>query len=149
MQIIIQVQTQMSKDGPSSSNILSKPEHILSFIKHAIQNDMMQDTVPEQASTGPSPHQGLTLDDLRIVPEGEQDDDADMEGDSDDEAPGLPGARANDEMTITALNLLLSILEGTLFCLQALFNILLTVPISKSDTLLAVSSHSGSNSRGC
>ena len=97
----------------------------------------------------PLPHQGLTLDDLRIVPEEEQDDDADMEGDSDDEAPGLPWAQANDEMTITALNLLLSILEGTLFCLQALFNILLTVPISKSDTLLAVSSHSGSNSRGC
>ena len=133
----------MSKDGDSSSNILSKPEHILSFIKHALQNDMLQDTVPEQMSTGPSPHKGLTLDDLRIVPEEEQHDDADMEGDSDDEERGLPGARANDEMTITALNLLLSILEGTLFCPQALFNILLTVPISKSDTLLAVSSHSG------
>jgi len=55
------------------------------------------------------------MDDLRIVPEEEQDDDIDTEGDSDDETPGLEGARPNDEMTITSLNLLLSVLEGALF----------------------------------
>jgi len=35
-----------------------------------------------------------------LVPEEEQDDDIDTEGDSDDETPGLEGARPNDEMTI-------------------------------------------------
>lgn len=110
LQIIIQAQTQMSKDGPSSNNILSKPEHILSFIKHALQNETMQDAAQKQQSKGP-PSLGLTMDDLRIVPEEEQDD-VDMESDSDDEAPGPQGVQPNDEMTITALNLLLSILEG-------------------------------------
>ena len=105
----------MSRDGPSSSNLLSKPEHILSFIKHALQNDTTQNTAPKRASKGPRPQQGLTVEDLRIVPEEEQSDDADMEHDSDDETPGFQGARPNDEMTITALNLLLSILEGSLF----------------------------------
>jgi hypothetical protein len=100
----------MSKDGPSSNNILSKPEHILSFIKHALQNETMQDAAQKQQSKGP-PSLGLTMDDLRIVPEEEQDD-VDMESDSDDEAPGPQGVQPNDEMTITALNLLLSILEG-------------------------------------
>ena len=82
------------------------------------------------------------MDDLRIVPDEEKGDDANMEHDSDDETPGLQGTRPNDEMTITALNLLLSILEGALFRLQALLNVLLIVPISKSDTFLAVSSDS-------
>lgn len=57
------------------------------------------------------------MNDLRIVPEDDPDEDNDTEADSDDETPGLPGARPNDEMTITALNLLLSILEGSLFYL--------------------------------
>jgi len=56
------------------------------------------------------------MDDLRLVPEEEQGDD--LEGDSDDETPGPQGVQPNDEMTITALNLLLSILEGVLFHLH-------------------------------
>ena len=57
------------------------------------------------------------MNDFRIVPEDDQDEDNDTEADSDDETPGLQGAGPNDEMTITALNLLLSILEGYLFYL--------------------------------
>jgi hypothetical protein len=101
----------MSKDD-SSSSILSKPEHVLTFIKHALQSYTMQDAA---SSVDPNPHQGLTMDDLRIVPEEDPDDDSGTEGDSDDETPSLQGARPNDEMTITALNLLLSVLEGALF----------------------------------
>lgn len=55
------------------------------------------------------------MNDLRIVSEGDEDEDNDSEADSDDETLGLQGARPNDEITITALNLLLSILEGSLF----------------------------------
>lgn len=105
----------MSRDGPSSNNMLNKPEHIFSFIKHALQNETIQDTASKRASKDSRSRPGLTMDDLRIVPEEEQDDDIDTEGDSDDETPGLEGARPNDEMTITSLNLLLSVLEGALF----------------------------------
>ncbi|KAI9509135.1 hypothetical protein F5148DRAFT_1348955 [Russula earlei] len=109
LQLIIQVQTQMSKDGPSpSDNILNRPEHILSFVKHALQSVPIQDSTSKQASEGSSPRHGLTMDDLRIVRDEVQND---TEGDSDDETSGVQGARPNDEMTETGLNLLLSVLE--------------------------------------
>jgi hypothetical protein len=117
LQLIVQVQSRMSRDDTSSNNILSKPEHVLTFIKHALQSDTVQDTVPKQASVDPSSRHGLTRKDLRIVSEDDPDEDNDTEADSDDETPGLQGARPNDEMTVTALNLLLSILEGSLFYL--------------------------------
>jgi hypothetical protein len=107
----------MSRDNTSSNNILSKPEHVLTFIKHALQSDTVQDTVPKQASVDPSSRQGLTMNDLRIVSQDDPDEDNDIDADSDDEAQDLQGAQSNDEMTITALNLLLSVLEGSLFYL--------------------------------
>jgi hypothetical protein len=103
----------MSSDDPSS-NILGRPEHVLTFIKHALQSE---DTASKQVSVDPNPRQGLTMDDLRMVSEEDPDGDGDKDGDSDDETPGLRGARPDDEMTITALNLLLSVLEGALICL--------------------------------
>ena len=113
LQLIVRVQTRMSSDDPSS-NILGRPEHVLTFIKHALQSE---DTASKQVSVDPNPRQGLTMDDLRMVSEEDPDDDGDKDGDSDDETPGLRGARPDDEMTITALNLLLSVLEGALICL--------------------------------
>jgi hypothetical protein len=139
----------MSKDGPSSNNILSKPEHILSFIKHALQNETMQVAAQKQTSKGPMPRSGLTMGDLRIVPEEEQGDDVDLEGDSDDETSDPQGVQLNDEMTITALNLLLSILEGALFHLHTFLSKYLWSLFSKSNTFLAVSSHSRRDPRGC
>lgn len=112
LQLIAQVQSRMSRDDTSSNNMLSKPEHVLTFIKHALRNDIVQDTAPKQASVDPSSHQGLTMNDLRIVSEDDPDEDNDTEADSDDETPDLQGARPDDEMTITALNLLLSIVEA-------------------------------------
>jgi hypothetical protein len=38
-----------------------------------------------------------------------------MEGDRDDEVPGPQGVRRSDEVTITTLNLLVTVLEGALF----------------------------------
>jgi hypothetical protein len=110
----------MSRDGPSSNNILNKPEHILSFIKHALQNDAtLQDSTLKRTSQKPGTRQGLTMDDLRIVPQDKQDDDMGTGGDSDDETPESEQAQPNDEMTITALDLLLSLLEGISFCFTA------------------------------
>ncbi|KAN0132796.1 hypothetical protein V8E53_009467 [Lactarius tabidus] len=113
LQLIVQVQTQMSKDGPSSSNILSKPEHVFSFIKHALHSDStLQSPDPKTGPKRPSARQGMTMNDLRIVPKEEQDEDLDIDGDSDDETPNQEVAQPNNEMTITALNLLLSVLEA-------------------------------------
>lgn len=56
---------------------------------------------------------GLTLSDLKIVEVDEDDDGFLEEADSDDEHPGSEGPPDN-EMTATAINLLLSILEGEL-----------------------------------
>ena len=89
------------------------------------------------------------MGDLRIVPEEEQGDDVDSEVDSDDETPDPQGVQPNDEMTITALNLLLSILEGALVHLHTFLRKYLRPLSSKSNTLLAVSSHSRRDPRGC
>lgn len=126
----------MSRDDSSSdNNILSRPEHVLTFIKHALQSDTMQDAA---SSADPSPRQGLTMDDLRIVPEENPDDDSGTEGDSDDETPSLQGVRPNDEMTVTALNLLLSLLEGGQPYFQTSLEVSIIIHISESDPLLAV-----------
>ena len=116
LQLIVQVQGQMSKDGPSSSNILSKPDHVFSFIKHALQNDStLQSSESKTGLNNSSVRQGMTMDDLRIAPKEEQDEDLDMDGDSDDETPNQEDAQPNNDMTTTALKLLLSVLEGTTF----------------------------------
>ena len=100
------MQTQLATDD-SASSILNKPDHILSFIKHALES-ATSPTVPQKRERQ-SDGGGLHLEDLRIVNE---DEDAEVhEGDSDDEELE-PGASADDEMVTTSLSLLLSILEG-------------------------------------
>ena len=111
LQLILQIQTHMSSEGYTSGNIFSKPEHILSFVKHALDAGTAAPPQPSHSRSAKKP--GLTMDDLRIVDEDEEDDFEDG-GDSDDETPGLEGVPPDEEMTATAMNLLLSILEGTL-----------------------------------
>ena len=60
---------------------------------------------------------GLTLEDLKIVSDGRDSPDTDMQGDSDDESDETDDNKpldkgGDDEMMLTAINLLLSILEG-------------------------------------
>ncbi len=107
----MQIQLQLSS-GESSFNILKQPDHILSFIKHAL------DTATTKPTRQPEPSQrkGLNLDDLRIVEEIE--DDESESNDSDDEEDSSNPSSGDEEMTSTALNLLLSILEGTRFSVK-------------------------------
>lgn len=66
-------------------------------------------------SSKPSANVGLKLEDLRIVDVDEDDVDL-VEGDSDDEdEPATPQEGSDEEMTSTALSLLLSVLEGALY----------------------------------
>ncbi|KAI0368111.1 hypothetical protein BV20DRAFT_1045207 [Pilatotrama ljubarskyi] len=105
LQLVLQMQKQLSSDDTSS--VLKKPEHILSFIKHALENPHQ----PEQPSSiKPMSAAGLRMEDLRIV-EDEESDEME-EGDSDDEDPEGDKEHGPDEMTTTAVKLLLSVLEA-------------------------------------
>lgn len=101
----MQIQSHLSGDS-ARSNILKKPDHILSFVKHALESAFEPPKSAVQGSRGH--HGGLNVEDLRIVDTPEEE----VDGDSDDE--DLPGGSGNgdEEMTVTAINLLLSILEG-------------------------------------
>lgn len=107
----MQIQNQLSS-GDSAFNILKKPDHILSFIKHALQTATQK---PAETRKTPVPKilAGLKLEDLRIVDAEDGDNDEIVEGDSDDEdEPSAPREGSDEEMTSTALNLLLAVMEG-------------------------------------
>jgi hypothetical protein len=114
LQLVVQIQTQLSS-GDSSVNILKKPNHILAFIKHALQASQRKTEKPFVPQ--PKTRTGLGLEDLRLAENEEEaegsdgpdsdDEDADPDGDG-NERPDAVG----DDMTSTAVNLLLSVLEG-------------------------------------
>lgn len=112
MQVIIQMQTQLA-EGAGPSNILTKPEHILSFIKHALTSATTAQ--PPAKNQGPQRKTAgsLTVVNLRMMP---QNDDLSDGGDSDDEAVHPFGISIDGEMTETAVDLLLAVLEGTVAC---------------------------------
>lgn len=103
LQLVVQIQNQLSS-GDSSFDILKKPDHILSFIKHALESASSKAST--QVSTEPKSSQGLKLEDLKIVDN--------EEGDSDDEDDPVD-EDSDEDMTSTSLNLLLAILEGLSF----------------------------------
>lgn len=95
-----------------SDAVVSKPEHVLSFIKHALYS------LPNRSlSTKPSSQKGLSLKELRIVQEVEEEAHADSDDEDvtdiaiDNENTGT----RDDDMTTTAITLLLSVLEGMFF----------------------------------
>ncbi|CCO26531.1 hypothetical protein BN14_00556 [Rhizoctonia solani AG-1 IB] len=79
------------------SSVLTEPEHILQFIAHVVE--------PKRPDEGP---ERTAQDPLRII-----------EQDSDDE-DGVDEPQAQDEMTLTAVTLLLALLEGMLASVPAL-----------------------------
>ncbi|OSX60155.1 hypothetical protein POSPLADRAFT_1066562 [Postia placenta MAD-698-R-SB12] len=138
LQLILQMQNQLAAED-SASNILSKPDHILSFIKHALES--ARPAAPSQHQRRDSnPVSGLRMEDLRIVQKEEEEFE---EGDSDDEAPdSIPGGTTDDEMVATAVNLFLSILEAhpdlsarTAPILNEIFSLLEPLAKESSDTV--------------
>jgi len=112
LQLIIQIQTQLA-NASSSMNVFKKPEHILMFIKHTLE-DMQMSGKPKTPAGKPK-QAGLELDDLRIV-QGYDGEHGLGSGDSDDEDEASVNT-APDETTVTTLSLLLALLEGMLFYL--------------------------------
>ncbi|KAH9951727.1 hypothetical protein B0H21DRAFT_842799 [Amylocystis lapponica] len=108
LQLIVQMQTQLSSDG-SSAGILSKPGHMLSFIKHALDSATSPNSGLTQKPVQRTEN-GLRMEDLRIVPEEEEGlEDTDSD---DEESDSHLGEAGDQEMVVTAVNLLLSILEA-------------------------------------
>ncbi|KAL4075900.1 hypothetical protein J3A83DRAFT_4370121 [Scleroderma citrinum] len=104
LQTIMQMRAQLS-GGSSPQSILSKPEHILQFVKQSLEPT----TSPHTSMTAHSePRRGLGLADLRIVPEDE--DEFPPNDDSDDEEPPEMNGNGDEEMAETGINLLLATL---------------------------------------
>ncbi|KZT24535.1 ARM repeat-containing protein [Neolentinus lepideus HHB14362 ss-1] len=100
LQLINRMQSQMT--STTSSRILSDHQQALSFVKHALESASTGQT---QRTKKPRSQQrfGLTLEDLRIISDDEDTDTA--------EAYDSREPLVDDEITVTALNLLLSLLE--------------------------------------
>lgn len=96
------------------STILTQPQHILSFIAHALEPPpSKKDPHRRDARAPKTAGGGLGINDLRIVEVDSDDEDEDsgqglgeLEDDNDD---------VGDGMIFTSVNLLLSILEGQTF----------------------------------
>ncbi|KAI6047223.1 hypothetical protein EDC04DRAFT_2622339 [Pisolithus marmoratus] len=101
LQIIMQMQEEFSGDSPPQG-ILKKPEHVLQFVKHALE--------PSSTELESKSGQSLGLADLRIIPEYEPSIPEDS--DSDDEGPERTASKPDDDTTETAINLLLATLEA-------------------------------------
>jgi hypothetical protein len=101
----MQIQSQLSEDK-GSANMLSKPAHMISFIKQVLENST---STPSSSKADNKSRSGV--ESLRFVPE--ISNRTEQEGDSDDEDEDEVEKQADDEMIDTALNLLLSILEGS------------------------------------
>ncbi|RPD67330.1 hypothetical protein L226DRAFT_608532, partial [Lentinus tigrinus ALCF2SS1-7] len=104
LQLVLQMQMQISDDD--ASNVLKKPEHILSFVKHALENPRQPEGGGVKRSSSDA---GLRMEDLRIV---EDEPDEVDEVDSDDEEPDAGNEETVDDMTTTAVKLLLAVLEA-------------------------------------
>ncbi|THV08587.1 hypothetical protein K435DRAFT_772052 [Dendrothele bispora CBS 962.96] len=108
LQMIIQIQTVMS-EGSSASEIFKRPTQVLEFVRQALDTPPSLDTSSiknqerrPQLEIGSNNHLG---------DDGDPDEGSDS-ADSDDELPDSERYTADDEMTETAINLLLSLLEA-------------------------------------
>lgn len=104
LQIIVQMQRQLSEG--TTSNILKKPQQLLSFIYHVLESAASPHSEARQTEQS-----GLEerLKIISTTPEVEEVE----EGDSDDDMPDSETLRPDDELVETAISLLLSVLEGT------------------------------------
>lgn len=93
------------------AELLSRPTQIIAFVVHALDADADAAATPslQEGAVDPKlskPKPGLNLDDLKLVDDDDQD-----ERHEDDEETLLPGSGI-DEITMTAVTLLLAVLES-------------------------------------
>ena len=104
----MQMQTQLV-DADTRSSLLNDPIPLLSFVSQAL------DLEREDIFRKPHQSKGLALDSLRIVPHVADDEEPSNDSDSDDEGEDdghIGHGDRTSEIAITAVTLLLSVLEG-------------------------------------
>lgn len=102
------------------SEILNEPSQVIAFVAHALDAEEPS-TADEEAPSAPKPSKPVNassgrfgLADLKIVEDEELDDGTPAELEEEDEETLVPGL-GKDEMVMTALTLLLAVLEGESF----------------------------------
>ena len=99
------MQAQIS-DRSEPSSMLHDPDNILLFVKHVLGFAAIAPPEPKPPGESKAGHT-LRMEDLRLVPEEDHLSSEDSDDEPDDTAVTIDGS-----MTETAINLLLSILEG-------------------------------------
>lgn len=98
------------------SDILQEPTQIIAFVAHALDATETPSTaqeVPKSEPAAPKSEGGrFGLADLKIVDDDELDDGRPKEEDDEAEEEGIVPGLGRDEMVMTALTLLLAVLEG-------------------------------------
>jgi hypothetical protein len=87
----------------TTSNILKRPQQMLLFIHHVLESTKASPNLE------PPPGGSRFEQSLRFIPATSE---ASEEGDSDDDISDSEVSRPDDELVETAVNLLLSVLEG-------------------------------------
>jgi hypothetical protein len=100
LQLVMQIQTTLTDSKEGQTNMLTQPGHILTFIKHALENTRKADRKLQYPRQSQVPSQDVNS-------AGNQSD-----SDSDDESPDSEAYTPDDEMAETSITLLLSVLEG-------------------------------------
>lgn len=97
------------------SDILQEPKEIIALISHILEDDKNREKSEPAKSIPSAKNKSFGLEDLKIVDESDDEMVADGVNDEDGAIPELGG----DEMVITAVTLLLAVLEGSLISLQS------------------------------
>ena len=106
LKLIMNIQSETGEPAKESTSLKPDVTQTLTFIKMSI--DYEGTAANEKRSNG------QMLDKLRII----EDEEPEADGDSDDEdlAPGLEGVKKSEHMSVTAVNLLLALLEREANC---------------------------------
>lgn len=101
LKLIMNISSETGESAKESTSLKPDVTQMLTFIKMSLDY--------EGAAADEKRSNGQMLDKLRIV----EDEEPDADGDSDDEdlAPGLEGVKKSEHMSVTAVNLLLALLE--------------------------------------
>ncbi|KAL0579533.1 hypothetical protein V5O48_002462 [Marasmius crinis-equi] len=109
LQVIVQMQSTMSQDSKLGG--FKKPIQILSFIKQVLEDAAITRSTPQEKDERPSNIPRLVAQ-MTLGNEPQTVGETDSDADSDDDMPDSEKRDIDTEMTETALNILLAVLEG-------------------------------------
>ena len=109
--IILRLQLVLKIIEECGSEIVKEAKQTLVFVDHALESRRQEPKKRDkEAGSSRSDRNGLALDDLKIVDSDDEEEDLGTQEEA--EFPELDGSGQGDELAVTGLTLLLSILEG-------------------------------------